>query len=66
MLTEQRNSGDDIYEAYRLLGDRTRFDILCYLRGRSAYGWKNWLCNNKTGTSCKLNSLKSAGGSCLI
>lgn len=38
MLTEQRNSGDDIYEAYRLLGDRTRFDILCYLRGRSAYG----------------------------
>ena len=40
MLTEQRNSGDDIYEAYRLSGDRTRFDILCNLRGRSACGWK--------------------------
>ena len=40
MLTEQRHSGDDIYEANRLPGDRTRFDILCNLQGRSAYGWK--------------------------
>lgn len=29
---------EEVYEAFRLLGDRTRFDILCYLRGRSAYG----------------------------
>lgn len=27
-----------VYEAIRLLGDRTRFDILCYLRDRPAYG----------------------------
>ena len=66
MLTEQQNSSDDIYEVYRLLRKRTCFDILCYLRGYSVYGGRNWFCNNKTGTSCKLNSLQSAGGSCLI
>lgn len=28
----------DVYNAIRLLADRTRFDILCYLRDRDAYG----------------------------
>ncbi len=27
-----------VYDAIRLLGDRTRFDILCYLRDHPAYG----------------------------
>ncbi|MGG7142327.1 ArsR/SmtB family transcription factor [Clostridium nigeriense] len=38
MLNGQISYIDDIYEAYHLLGDRTRFDILCYLRKQSAYG----------------------------
>lgn len=38
MLSGQAPIRDNVYEAFRLLGDRTRFDILCYLRGRSAYG----------------------------
>lgn len=38
MLNKQVSNVDDIYEAYNLLGDRTRFDILCYLRNHSAYG----------------------------
>lgn len=38
MLNETSNSHDDIFEAYRLLGDRTRFDILRYLCGHDAYG----------------------------
>ena len=29
---------DQIYECIRLLGDRTRFDIFCYLQNRPAYG----------------------------
>lgn len=28
----------EVYRAIKLLGDRTRFDILCYLRDRKAYG----------------------------
>ena len=38
MLNIQSVSENSVYEAFHLLGDRTRFDILCYLRGRSAYG----------------------------
>lgn len=38
MLNGQISYVDDVYEAYHLLGDRTRFDILCYLRKQSAYG----------------------------
>lgn len=38
MLSGQAPVRDNVYEAFRLLGDRTRFDILCYLKGRSAYG----------------------------
>lgn len=38
MLNEQLSYIDDVYEAYHLLGDRTRFDILCYLHQQSAYG----------------------------
>lgn len=38
MLNEMGNSYDDVFEAYRLLGDRTRFDILCYLCSHDAYG----------------------------
>ena len=29
---------DQVYECIRLLGDRTRFDIFCYLQDHSAYG----------------------------
>lgn len=29
---------DSVYEALRLLGDRTRFDLICYLRDHQAYG----------------------------
>lgn len=38
MLSGQTPAQEAVYDAYKLLGDRTRFDILCYLRGRSAYG----------------------------
>ena len=38
MLSGQTPVQEAVYDAYKLLGDRTRFDILCYLRGRSAYG----------------------------
>lgn len=38
MLNEMGNSYDDVFEAYHLLGDRTRFDILCYLCSHDAYG----------------------------
>lgn len=37
MLNLQAPLKDEVYEAYRLMGDRTRFDILCYLRGHRAY-----------------------------
>lgn len=37
-LISGRNSAQDqVCEIYRLLGDPTRFDILCYLRGHDAY-----------------------------
>lgn len=38
MLNQEISYVDDVYEAYNLLGDRTRFDILCYLRKNKAYG----------------------------
>lgn len=38
MLSGQTPVQEDVYDAFKLLGDRTRFDILCFLRGRSAYG----------------------------
>ena len=38
MLSGQTPVQEAVYDAYKLLGDRTRFDILCYLRVRSAYG----------------------------
>ena len=41
-LLEQLSQAEDAataaYEAIKLLGDRTRFDILCFLRDRTAYG----------------------------
>ena len=38
MLNTQTPLREDVYDAFKLLGDRTRFDILCYLRDHSAYG----------------------------
>ena len=38
MLSGQTPIRDNVYEAFHLLGNRTRFDILCYLRDHSAYG----------------------------
>lgn len=38
MLSESLPSAEDVYNVYHVLGDKTRFDILCYLRGRKAYG----------------------------
>lgn len=38
MLSGQSNERDLVYEALRLLGDRTRFDMVCYLRDHEAYG----------------------------
>lgn len=38
MLTGSRGPEYEVYNAFKLLGDQTRFDILCYLRNRSAYG----------------------------
>lgn len=37
-LSTCRGAEEDVYQAIKLLGDRTRFDILCYLRNREAYG----------------------------
>lgn len=41
-LLEQLSTAEDeaaeVLEAIKLMGDRTRFDILCFLRDRSAYG----------------------------
>ena len=44
MVSVQTPVQDDVYRAFKLLGDRTRFDILCYLHSRSAYGQE--LCNH--------------------
>lgn len=38
MLASSRGPEYEVYHAIKLLGDRTRFDILCYLRDRRAYG----------------------------
>lgn len=38
MELSARATLDQIYEAIRLLGDRTRFDIFCYLQNHPAYG----------------------------
>ncbi len=38
LFDEARGSGEQVFEAIRLLGDPTRFEILCYLRDRPAYG----------------------------
>lgn len=38
MLTSSRGPEYEVYHAIKLLGDQTRFDILCYLRNRRAYG----------------------------
>lgn len=37
MLNNQSGTDNSVYEAFRLLGDRTRFDILCYLKDHNAY-----------------------------
>lgn len=38
LLNRRETPTEDVYEAIRLLADRTRFDILCYLRDHRAYG----------------------------
>lgn len=38
MLSGKLSMRDSVYEAVRLLGDRTRFDLICYLRDHKAYG----------------------------
>ena len=38
LFDEARGSGEQVFEAIRLLGDPTRFEILCFLRDRPAYG----------------------------
>lgn len=38
LFDEARGSGEQVFEAIRLLGDQTRFEILCFLRDRPAYG----------------------------
>lgn len=38
MLSGQTSCRDTVYEAFRLLGDRTRFDLICYLKDHEAYG----------------------------
>lgn len=40
MLSNSRGPEYDVYNAIKLLGDRTRFDILCYLCNRTAYGYE--------------------------
>ena len=37
-LASARGPEQDVYNAIKLLADQTRFDILCYLRDRNAYG----------------------------
>lgn len=38
LLSASEDADDKVFEAIKLLGDRTRFDILCYLRSHPAYG----------------------------
>lgn len=38
MLHQYDTSSNSVFEAYKLLGDRTRYDILCFLKHKSAYG----------------------------
>lgn len=38
MLSGQVSPQDTVYEIFRLLGDRTRFDLVCYLNHHTAYG----------------------------
>lgn len=38
VLNTAGKAEDDVHHAIKLLADRTRFDILCYLRDREAYG----------------------------
>lgn len=38
MLSSTRGPEYQVYNAIKLLGDKTRFDILCYLKDRKAYG----------------------------
>lgn len=38
MLSRVRSARDGLFDAYRLLGDRTRFELVCYLSDHSAYG----------------------------
>lgn len=37
-LSQTEDAATAAYKVIKLLGDRTRFDILCFLRDRSAYG----------------------------
>lgn len=37
-ISQTEDAATAAYEMVKLLGDRTRFDILCYLRDHSAYG----------------------------
>lgn len=38
MLSRLRSSRDSLFDAFRLLGDKTRFELICYLSEHSAYG----------------------------
>lgn len=38
MLHRRSSDRDTVWEALHLLGDRTRFDLVCYLRDHEAYG----------------------------
>lgn len=38
MLSSLRSSRDRVFDAFRLLGDKTRFELICYLSEHSAYG----------------------------
>ncbi len=38
MLSRVRSALDSVLDAFRLLGDKTRFELICYLSDHSAYG----------------------------
>ena len=38
MLSSLRSARDSVFDAFRLLGDKTRFELVCYLSEHSAYG----------------------------
>lgn len=38
MLSTLRSTRDKVFDAFKLLGDRTRFELVCYLSDHSAYG----------------------------